>query len=470
MLKTTLSVVLAGSILAAQQMVPGASHGGNQAVGAGDVDDDGYADFVVRLPQAWVVRSGQTGQTFGHLTPATSPTGQTGYFGLKGDLNADGFDDLAFVDQMGGSARYVSGVDGTLLFQVIGPELQGGFVAADHNGDGYDDVMVRHTVASGPSTGTNFWDVHSGRDGSLLGSFSKQYSLPLFGGSFGWCGDVNGDGYVDLLDWNISGNYVSSEIFAGPDFTTSLGLFPDVTLSLAADTNGDGVDEVLDDANQLVDVASGLVVWDLAGSAAYLVAFRSDVDGDGAHDLIGGTDALSGRTQQPWSWSGLPPTSAMANLGDIDADGRDELADFSSFWELQGGPVASYVRDRGHGGMTSTGSRPRISHRLRPRLGGNLLVDLRGAGSQSLVFLAFGSAIDLDLALSGAPGSRAYVAPMVAPWLVTDPGGLASYVLSVPTTTSLIGIQLSAQYAVVDSAANALGIVTSNALDFVVGN
>lgn len=465
--KLTLSVAFAACTLASQQLVPGALHGGSLAVAAGDVNDDGYDDYVVRMPLSWAVRSGQSGQVFTYLQPTAVPTSQNGYLGLKGDLNADGCDDLLLFDESIGVARYVSGADGTYLFQLAGPELQGEYLAADHNADGYDDVMVRTFVATGSGVGIRTWKVHSGKDGSVIDSYAHQVVFQNSAFFYWWCGDVNGDGYVDLLKRSIAAGSADSEVFAGPDFTASLGLFANEYLLPSADTNGDGVDEVYTSSNQVIDVLSGQVVWS-PGVIGYGLALRVDVDGDGAHDLVVATNALSGRTQQPWPVTGFP--SGLTNLGDIDADGRDELASWNVFYDLQGGPAASYIRDRGHGGMTSTGSTPRISHRLRPRLGDNLLVDLRGAGGQSLAFLALGSAQDIDLAPFGAPGNNAYVAPITAPWLLTDPSGGVRYVLAVPATTSLVGIELSAQWAVVDSAANALGIVTSNALDFVVGN
>ena len=101
-----------------------------------------------------------------------------------GDVNWDGFDDLivgAIRDDNNGSnsgsARVFSGVDGSVLYTFdgdsagdrLGISVSG---AGDVNGDGFDDLIVgaEHDDNNGTDSGSA--RVFSGRDGSVLYTFS----------------------------------------------------------------------------------------------------------------------------------------------------------------------------------------------------------------------------------------------------------------------------------------------------------
>jgi hypothetical protein len=368
---------------------------------AGDVDDDGWGDYLRRSVQGWEVRSGATGMPFPQLARSIANCLTCVNAGLLQDTLRGAF-----------------------------PMLR----AVDYDGDGHDDVMVVQSVASSGNSGNTSHFVSSGRTGALPAIHAMGYT-GTNSGRVQWCGDVDGDGYVDLLRTTTSCGNPYTEGLLGPLHSIVRMSFSGTPVLPAGDTNADGRDELIV-GTDLVDVVTGAVVWAMFPLFPSPEWFFAVVDGD----------------------------------GDIDADGCDELTAGFTRYELQGAPRASYVRDRGTAGTTSVMSRPRIRHRLRPRIGDSMHVDLHGAGGPWLTFLAIGTAVDIDLAPLGAAGNRAFVQPLVAPSPFADATGRARYVLTVPSAPALVGLPLSLQWIVLDPAATSLGVVTSNALDCRVGN
>jgi hypothetical protein len=453
-----LSLTLLAARSGAQaQVVQGPNLGSTVVAPAGDVDDDGFADLLVQLAATWEVRSGATGLPLPSLGRARAAG--THYAGLLADLDVDGHDDLGFIDPANGLVELRSGRDGALLFAFTDPLARSVGGAEDHDADGADDVMVQ--LEDGVNA-VRTYVVLSGRGGAVIAS----YQVPAQATSNGvmhWVGDVDGDGFTDLRRETRSFGQPFSIVTAGPDHVRQI-LSAVAWTERACDTDADGRDELWLNGD-LVDAVSGLVVW--AGAPRFVwPAF--DLDGDGAEDLVDFSPILSGRTHA--AFPGAQPVGFVQSVGDVDGDGRDECVCSGDLFELVGGPASSSVRDRGAAGRTVSGSRPRIRHRLRPRLGDAMLVDLFGAGATNLAFLAIGPATDIDLAPLGAPGNRAYVQPITAMSQFADAHGHARRALAVPNAAPLLGLALALQWAVFEPAANPLGVATSNALDFVVGS
>ena len=321
--------------------------------GAGDVDGDGYADLIVgaRGDDNNGERSGSA-RVFSGLDGSILYTfdgdSAADTFGASvsgaGDVNGDGFADLivgaAQDDNNGfssGSARVFSGLDGSILFTFDGDsaiDLFGISVsgAGDVDGDGFADLIVgaRRDDNNGDSSGSA--RVFSGADGSVLYTFNGDSPFDFFGGSVSGAGDVDGDGFADLivgahLDDNNGTDSGSARVFSGLDGSILYTFDCDsafdqfgVSVSGAGDVNADGFADLIvgafQDDNNGDRSGSARVFSGFDGSVLYTfdgdsggdrfglsVSGAGDVDGDGFADLIvgavfddnNGTDSGSAR-------------------------------------------------------------------------------------------------------------------------------------------------------------------------------
>ena len=281
---------------------------GDSVASAGDVNGDGYSDVIVGAAQygaagegaAFVFLGGPGGVASG--SPATAaavlagqqPGGNFGFtVASAGDVDGDGYADVivgapgydrgetdegaAFVFR-GGATGIPSGgpatADAVLESNQSGAKLNSVAGAGDVNGDGYADVIVGFMAyANGePQEGAAFLylgggsGVASGGPGNAAAILESNQAFAWLGSSVASAGDVNGDGYADVIVGAL--HYANGETSEGGAFVFLGG--PGGIASGSAVT------------------AAAVIETNQAGAGLISVASAGDVNGDGFADVIVG--------------------------------------------------------------------------------------------------------------------------------------------------------------------------------------
>jgi hypothetical protein len=198
---------LAASVTATLVGPTGSLRFGAAVSSAGDINGDGYADVIVGAPgssRAFVYRGGANGIDASTLL-ALTPTGGSANFGVSvaglGDVNADGFADVA-VGTDGSNIVYLwygaaSGLGATPT-GLSAPAGALGFGrvagAGDVNGDGYPDVVV-----GAYTTGAAYLFLGGPMGPSTMPNATFTAPGTQFGAALDGVGDVNGDGFGDVV-------------------------------------------------------------------------------------------------------------------------------------------------------------------------------------------------------------------------------------------------------------------------------
>jgi hypothetical protein len=416
---------------------------------AGDVNGDGFSDVVVG---ANLMSNGQTGEGRAFVyhgaaaglavSPAwTGESNQTGAeYGTSvstaGDVNGDGFADVIvgadFYDNgqtNEGRAYYYEGspvgLNTSARWTTESDQLGARYgvsvaTAGDVNGDGYSDLIVgAHAFDGGEADEGRVFVFHGFGGGLQLfpqWALEGQQALAAMGSAVASAGDVNGDGYSDLLvaaNGYDGGNFDEGRAFLHHGTTAGSNIAPNWTMDSnqqaaflgfkhgsvagAGDINGDGYEDVIlgvpyydngqsDEGRVLVHVGASFgvhvpvfAILEIDQADAHFgtaVSSAGDVNGDGFADFIVGAEQASngeaqeglayvyhgaptgptlawiGESNQPNCWYG----KSVAGAGDVNGDGySDVIVGAERYSAGQSGEGRAFVY---HGSPTGLATTP----------------------------------------------------------------------------------------------------------------
>lgn len=252
--------------------IVGALGGGRVGIsvsGIGDVNGDGFDDFMTGVAQSAggvsssigaQVYSGLTGTPLYTIPYPIDSDQETAVVARFSDITGDGMPDfgVGFPKSgitMGGRVMLFSGFDGTLIREYIGiaDDFMGSSLANAHDvdGDGVNDVLVGSTQTKFSTAfyGAGRVDLFSGATGALIHS-TVGYPMGVFGSSVLGLGDINQDGIPDYLVGAPGLNINNGAMLAYSGSDGSLiytAFFPGVAGSLGrelrtiGDLNGDNI-------------------------------------------------------------------------------------------------------------------------------------------------------------------------------------------------------------------------------------
>lgn len=340
----------------------GAHHGSSCAF-VGDANGDGYAELLVGAPQ---FDNGQTdegravlyaGSSAGLASTAVwSVEGEQANASLgisvagAGDVNGDGYADLvagapffdngeteegrAYVFNGAGNGLAIAAsrtVESNQTNAQFGYSVSG---AGDVNGDGYSDVIVGALAYDNGQTDEGRAFVYHGSSSGLASTPSWtaecDQASASFGGSVASAGDVNADGYADvivgafLLDdgsTDVGGAFIYHGSATGLSSSSAFTVVGDqastwfgASVACAGDVNGDGFSDVVVGArsydNGQSDEGRAFVYYGSTTGAELPAAWIAESD-------------------QADAWFGY----AVASAGDVNNDGYSDVAVGAIFYD-----------------------------------------------------------------------------------------------------------------------------------------
>jgi hypothetical protein len=385
---------------------------------AGDVNGDGYSDVIVG---AYLYDNGQSGEGGAFIyhgsasgidttaSTALESNQAIAYFGVSvssaGDVNGDGYSDVIvgapFYDNgqinEGGAFIYhgsASGISSTASTTLESNQADAWFgrsvsSAGDVNGDGYSDVIVGAPFYDKGATDEGAAFIYhgsaSGIDTTASDTLESNQASAEFGYSVASAGDVNGDGYSDVIVGAIyydngqtdeGGAFIYHGSASGISTTASTTLesnqasaYFGYSVSSAGDVNGDGYSDVIVGAYLYDNVQSSE-----GGAFIY-------------HGSASGIDTTASTTleeNQDSAWFGRSVSSA----GDVNGDGySDVIVGASMYYNGQTDEGGAFIYHGSASGIDTTASDTLESNQANAQLGWSVSSagDVNGDGYSDVI-------------------------------------------------------------------------------------